>query len=338
MKSPTRNDVAKIAKVSPTTVSRALSGSPLIPEKTAARIRKIALQLGYSPNILASRFALKRSFQIAFAIEFNGGRVRKGPIQLGYYSGILDGIISSAYPEKYSVLIKPYKEESEIEALNLIKSWLSREIDGIIFASLERNSVMIPVLTKSKMPFVIIGSLYKNLPSLTIDFYEPYLSIMKLIKSKHKQSFIFLAGDKRYEYAIRQEKSLKQAAKKMKLKISAILEGDYSWKCGYSLAPEIIKKEGKNGVAIFANDRMAAGFYRYCYEQNIKIPYDISVVGADKDPVADGLYPSLTTIVQPRLKMGKEAFFLLKECIENKEQQNRKNLIISQEVLLRESL
>lgn len=336
MKKLTRNEVAAKAKVSPSTVSRVLSGSPLIPEKTAEKIRRIALQMGYKPNLIAKRLASKRSWQIGFAMEFSGKRVRKGPIQLGYYSGILDGVISAAYPDSYSVVVQPYTAETEEEAKRLIEHYQRREIDGFIFASLHRKSKFLPVFKKSEVPFVIIGLSYSGTLSVSIDYSKAYRKILDLIKSRGKNRIVFIGGDKTYDYAAKQEEALLCEIKKSEHKLVKIFNGDYSWRCGYGLGAQISHFTDGKTVAIFANDRMATGFYRYCAENKIKIPDQIAVIGADKDPVATGLFPTLTTIVQPRLQMGIEAFHLLKKLIEEKKKEA--NLIIEQEILLGESI
>lgn len=294
------------------------------------------MRMGYKPNLCAKRLASKRSWQIGFAMEFSGKRVRKGPIQLGYYSGILDGVISAAYPDSYSVVVQPYTEESEDEAKRLIDLYHRRELDGFIFASLHRKSKFLPILKRAEVPIVIIGVSYPDTMSVCIDYSNAYREILELIKSRDKNRIVFISGDKTYDYAAKQEEALLYEIKKSECKLVKIFNGDYSWRCGYGLGAQISRIADGKTVAIFANDRMAAGFYRYCAENKIKIPDQIGVVGADKDPIATGLFPTLTTIVQPRLQMGREAVRILKKFIEEKRKEN--NVIIKQEIIFGESI
>ncbi len=331
----TREEIARAAKVSPSTVSRALSGNPLIPEKTALKIRRLALEKGYVPNIAARRLVSRKSWQIGFAMEFDGQRVRRGPIQMGYYSGILDGVISAASPEGYSVSIQPYVADNLESAINFLNILESGAVDGFVFAGLRRESPMLEHLKSHQAPIVLIGMASQGLPSVELDYLCAYREAFSSITIGPRQRIIFIEGDKSFSYAIKQRKALEIAVKESSIRIAKIFSGDYSMSCGYSLAPEILKSSRRGDCAIFANDRMAAGFYRHCHENKIEIPARIGVVGCDKDPSSEALFPLLSTIVQPRLEMGASAFRLLLSIVKGKGLP--KQIILEQRFLKRDS-
>ncbi len=337
MKRLTRNEIAKMAKVSPSTVSRALSGSPLIPEATAARIRLIAGRKGYVPNLIARRLASRRTWQIGFAMEFKGQRVRKGPIQMGYYSGILDGLISAAHPAGYTVSVQPYESDSAESARFFTRLHESRELDGLVFAGLRRRSRMLPILKRNGVPMVLVGAGHpSSLSSVGLDFSAPYRRAMSLLSSRGVRGVVFIAGDMSFGYAVEQRKAIEEAARDAGVALRRTFEGDYSMRYGYSVAAAVLKAAGAGGCAIFANDRMAAGFYRHCHENGVGIPSDIRVLGCDKDPISAALFPSLSTVVQPRLEMGREAFRLLEATMEATAPSER--VCLGQEFLPRDSI
>ena len=106
----TRKDIAEIAGVSPSTVSRALSGSDLLPGETIERIAKIAREMGYQPNSLARDLARNRSFNIGYVVPQR--KKHKGPLQVSYFSTILDAVVKEAFDWKYDITIINYEEES----------------------------------------------------------------------------------------------------------------------------------------------------------------------------------------------------------------------------------
>ena len=133
----TRIDIAKAAGVSPSTVSRALSGSPLLPDETIERIRAIADKMGYHPNTLARQLAMNRSMRIGYVVPHRS--TRKGPLQVSYFSTILDAMVAEAYKLDYDVSIINYDEESREMVADLADRVRSRNVDGLVLDGRLKN-------------------------------------------------------------------------------------------------------------------------------------------------------------------------------------------------------
>jgi DNA-binding LacI/PurR family transcriptional regulator len=195
---------------------------------------------------------------------------------------------------------------------------------------------MIPVLKRIKLPFVLVGSRFGGAPSVDLDFLEAYRKAVSILESVSCLRAVFIEGDMAFGYAVAQKRALMEAADKSRVKIFHTFKGDYSMRCGYSIAERIVRMTRKGDCAIFANDRVAAGFYRRCHECGVGIPSRIRVIGCDKDPISAALFPSLSTIVQPRLEMGREAFELLVSVIKGAGSERR--ICLGQEFLRRDSV
>jgi DNA-binding LacI/PurR family transcriptional regulator len=319
MKNLTRKDIAKAAGVSSSTVSRALSGSPLLPKTTIARVTEIAGRLGYKPNILASRLASNRSFQIGFAVELWEG-ARRGPIRMSYYSTILDSMVSTAFERDYNVMVLPYLGDGKSAVEHFSNLILAKHIDGIVFAGLTRKSIIPEELLKRKIPFVVIGSetLKKKFVSVNTDPYSTMMEMFIVLEKRNYRRIFFVEGDPEYYHAISHKTSFMKALGKSRLALAGIIKGDYSRSSGYDSAVKILSRKKKGDCVFFSNDRMASGFYMYCYEHKIVIPADIGVIGSDNDDSASALYPGLSTIEQPRVEMGAAAVNLLIDQLEKK--------------------
>ena len=317
MKSLTRKDIAKAAGISPSTVSRALSGSPLLPKATIDRVTEIAGRLGYKPNILASRLASNRSFQIGFAVELWKG-TRRGPIRMSYYSTILDSMVSAAFERDYNVMVLPYLKDGKSAVTHFSNLIISKHVDGIVFAGLTRKSIIPVELLKRKIPFVVIGSEAVKNKSVSVNT-DPFPAMIEMFGALEKRNYkriFFIEGDSEYYHAVSHKESFMKALGQSSLSSAGTLKGDYSRRSGYDLSEKILSRKKKGDCVFFSNDRMASGFYMYCYEHRIIIPDDIGVIGSDNDDSASALYPGLSTVEQPRVEMGAAAVNLLIDVFE----------------------
>ena len=331
----TRKDIAEIAKVSPSTVSRALMDSDLLPRETIDRIKNIAEKMGYQPNALARNFACSRSYKIGYVVPHR--TTRKGPLQVSYFAVILDAMVKEAYKLGYDITIVNYEEDNFNYGEALAKKVYSREVDGLVFLGLREDMLFVKDLAEQDIPFVLIGNRYRSKKIVTVysDPSNAHLEMIDVLKFKGYQRLFFVHGDMGYYHAIAQRDSLLKSASEKGFKVAEVIEGNYTRKSGYMTAEYIMKKK-KSGDAVFlANDRMASGFYRYCYEYGIEIPEEIGVVGSDCDEAATALYPDLCTIYQPRMEMGREAVKLLIKIIEK---EKCKSLSINKNFVLKKSI
>ena len=300
----TRNDVALAAGVAPSTVSRALTGSPLLPASTIAHVRKIASEIGYHPNRLASQLASNKSFTVGFVVPETQGK--RGPFQIAYYANLLDAAVREA--EKFGFMISihsvPYNNSSVVKIKQLFDS---RSIDGVIVNGLSLKNSMLTHLVKSKVPFVTVGYHEKNFayPMINCQPLNALQTMVKVLEQKKYQEIIYVSGNIQFYDGVLQKEDLLKALKGSSIKLCQEFAGDFSRKSGYLAAIEIFKNEiSKKTVVFLANDLMAAGFYRYAYEHQIAIPNKIGVIGSDDEVISRTLFPELATIRQPRLEMG----------------------------------
>jgi LacI family transcriptional regulator len=305
-KSLNRTDIAEAAGVSPSTVSRALAGSSLLPASTITRIRRIASDLGYRPNVLARRLATNRSLQIGFVVPL--GVSRRGAFQTSYFSHILDAVVAAADGFGYGVTIYPYDRQDRSRARKLAELVESHNVDGLIFAGLSRQSRVPGLLLKRKIPFLLIGSRAEGVPSVNCNPEPGIREMLSTLAKKGYRRLFFAEGDQAFHDAVRQKEALLSAITGTSLEIGGIFNGDYSRRSGYEAAEWALRKHARIRDCIFlANDRMAVGFYRRCQECLVPIPEYIGIIGSDDDEVASGLFPELTTIRQPRAAMGAAA-------------------------------
>jgi LacI family transcriptional regulator len=317
----TRKDIAAAAGVSPATVSRALSGSPLLPRTTIERIRAIARRMGYRPNELARRLAANRSGQLGFVVP--PATARGGTFHLSYYSRLLDAVTGAAFSRKHTVTILPGMEGPG-DADLLVRRVESRQVDGLLFLGLRVDQADLRPLRRRGLPCVVVGAEPAGARPLSVNC-DPAPGIREMLtalREKGCRRLFFVHGDLAFHDARRQLSTLEEETAEVGLPLRQVFRGNYSFRSGYGVAAEVLAASRRNDAVFLANDRMAVGFYRWCQERGIAIPDRIRVVGSDDDYSASLLFPSLSTIHQPRTEMGEAAADLLIDLIEGKATQS----------------
>ena len=335
MKKLTRKDIAEAAGVSPSTVSRALSESELLPQETIDRIKKIAKKMGYQPNVLARRFSSNKSSRIGYVIPKR--TTRKGPLQVSYFSAILDSMVQTASENKYDISIYTYENEGPDLINSLAGKVYSKEVDGLVFVGLRQDSRIPNYLKRKQIPSILIGNCYDkgNGTTISCDPFTAHQEMFGRLKEKGYKRVFFVHGDLGYHHAQAQRDSLRKAAREAKFPIAKVLHGNYTRASGYTAAEKIMKIKKKGDCVFLANDRMASGFYRYCYENSISIPQEIGVIGSDNDEAATALFPNLTTISQPRMAMGRQAVLSLIDRLNGK---RIKSIVLEKQFILKDSI
>jgi LacI family transcriptional regulator len=306
----TIKDIAAKANVSTTTVSRVINNKPDVSDKTKAKIQKIITQNNYQPNDIARGLVLKKTKTIGLIIP---------DISNPFFPEIIKGVEHKTKDFGYSVIIcdtdnQIKQEKSSIDLL------LSKQVDGIIM-SLSNDSLMdLDAIKESNLSIV---QLDRNIPDLNYPMVSVdnkvsgYKATKYLIDLGHKK-IGHVTGELHTKTAQDRMEGYKKALNDNNLEINEILiiNGDYSKKSGYQAMKKMINNQTPTAV-FFANDLMALGAYEALDEYNLKIPDDISIIGHDDIDVSSLIQPKLTTMSQPKNKLGKIAAEILLDLIEN---------------------
>ncbi len=323
----TIKDIAKIARVSHTTVSRALKEHPAISTETIARIQLLAKQMGYTPNTVAQSLLSQRTNTIGMVVT---------TIADPFVSKVVEGVESVAQAANYSVFLaisnnNPKQEVTVAETLH------RRRVDAIISTSSRVGSLYSLQLEKIQVPIVLINNQEEGeyLHSVAVDDVQgAQLAVEHLISLGHRR-IGYLGVNNR-----------PRSDKRRIAGYQAALE-----QAGISLDPTLIvhpeatyAKRGQKGLATFLkakataifcfNDTTAMGLIMACKAENITIPNQISIVGFDNIDFAQYLSPSLTTVSQPRLKLGTLAMEMALDLLTGKQTRDQ---ILSCELMVRES-
>lgn len=294
----TIREVAKIAGVSMTTVSRAFNPKAVIKEETRQRIFKIADDIGYAPNISARGLVTNKKFVIGVFLSSIHTDMST------YLSDIISNIHDSL-PENYLL---------SVEGIDRIQSFdqkVKNRFDGILVVSQSAaDNQFIYKLKNNNIPMVVVLRAMDNpeIDNIYADDEKGILDAINYIAKQGHKRIGFIEGPPSYENTIKRRRGVELGcvANHLKLVDDAIKIGDFGPITGKNLMEEILElpKEIRPTCVVCANDDMAIGAFRACYEKGIKIPEEMSITGFDDNSYSKLSTPALTTISNPIPEMA----------------------------------
>ncbi len=323
-------DIARVAQVSVSTVSRVLSNQNYpIKAENRQRILNLAAEMGYKPNLVARSLQSNRSHLVGVIVDR-----MQSPFAAATVQGIQDGLRTAGY----SISIA-YSNRDQALAVEAINSFYSRQVDGVVILNSWLHTYNDAILSMQDRPFVFVNRVFGNCLSNCVgpgDHYGAQLATQHLIDLGHRR-IGFIGGMKDWIEAQNRLSGYWDALLKHGLPVdeALIVHGDWGVDSGYQAAQELLALEGPPTAIFAANDIMALGAIYAIHEAGLKIPADIALVGYDDRDFAAWIRPALTTIRMPSYEMGQAAARLLLEQIGGEELEDATQ--IPGELIIRES-
>jgi len=316
MKSVTIIEIAERAGVSMKTVSRVLNGEPNVRESTRDKVKKVAAELNYQPNVFARSLASKRSFVVAHFHD------NPSPDYLEkVYTGVHQVTRSSGYLAVMEPLSLPYTESAA--------EYLSRfKVDGVILSPPLSDSVeLVDMLLKRDIPIVRISprnNLDLSSYAYVDDSHATKAMTEHLIELGHT-NIAFVAGPAEHGAAHKRESGFKSATQEAGLskKGCPVVQGDFSVRSGFDAAKIVFTKSPNVTAIVASNDDMAVGVVMAAMKHGLDVPSDLSVTGFDGSRLGDIIWPQLTTVKQPVEEMAAEVTSMLLHEIVTKEHEKK---------------
>jgi LacI family transcriptional regulator len=341
----TSKDVARLAGVSRSTVSLVLnkvSNVKIAPE-TREKVLKAARELNYHPNVLAQSLKTNRSKIIGLMIP---------SIANPFFPLIAQGVEEIAAENGYNVfLCNTFRDQAKEE--NYIRTFVGKQVDGIIIASSVGNSLILQEAQKRKIPIVTFDRKIENMGFDCIYFDNikgGELAVDYLFSLGHRNIGFITTSTKTTSHGDRLT-GYKNAHKKAGIAVNENYIRDdkylntvdksniYEMNIGLKLAAELLGR-CPEVTAIFAvNDSVALGVIKLS-QNGMRIPEDLSVIGFDNISLAGIVTPRLTTIAQPMYQMGRQAAkLLITKIVRNKDEKKEPMhlLTFSPELIVRDS-
>lgn len=323
----TIKDIAKVLNVTNATVSKALNDRKDISEEMKIRVRKVAEELNYKPNILARGLVKNESKTIGLIIP---------DITNPFYPEIAQGIEETINKDDYSLILcnSNWNKTKENNHINLL---IGKKVDGLIIApiGIEQADVV-----EVDFPIVTVGNKSKTIEENYVvidDEKGGYIATSHLIENGCR-NILFIGGQENVLSNKDRLKGYKRALleNNMEVKENNIYSNDFKRESGYIIFKKIISANQVPDGVFAGNDILALGVMQAIRESGLRIPEDIKIVGFDD--IIYSQYPeiALTTIVQPKYEMGVLAAKLLLSKIKNPKLKIE-NIILEPKIVIRKT-
>ena len=332
-KKTTISEIAKLAVVSKTTVSRVLSGGNFVSKNTRDRVLGIIKEKEYKPSIMAQSLRTNKTRTIGLVLA---------DIENPFYSRVAKGVIDAAEIKKYNVILCNSNNDIDSEERD-IRTLMGRGVDGLILTTVALKMKTIESLIDREFPFMLIDCKLDS-PGVNYvvndDYYGAKLATEYLIGLGHKK--IFFLGNKKLLSLRERLRGFKDTLEENNIESSNTFMpekfinvfGIYDIE---KIIEYLINREEKITAIFAGNDYWAIKTIKVFDDNGLKVPEDISVIGYDNIEISSMVKVPLTTIRQPKYLLGKLATEQLFEILENKSNKGLKRIILRPDLIIRQS-
>ncbi len=294
-------DIARLADVSYSTVSRALRDSPLVNRETAEKIRRIAHEFGYAPSAAARSLVTRRTESVGVVVT---------SIVDPFAAEVVGGIEDAAHEHGFTVLLAESQTnpDREVSAVRLLEE---RRVDGIIVTSSRVGALYMRLLSRMRVPIVLLNNQHPSefVHSVMIANTEASQRLVEhLIGLGHRR--IAYLGDRFGDQSDTERfAGYRQAITEsdMAFEPELVIHGDGRAEGGVTAMDALLALSNPPTAVFCYNDMSALGALRAIRARGLRVPGDISVAGFDDLPIVQYSDPPLTTVRQPMRHMGRMA-------------------------------
>ncbi|WP_296113559.1 LacI family DNA-binding transcriptional regulator [uncultured Anaerococcus sp.] len=329
MGQPTIKDVAKLAGVSISTVSRVMNNSKPVSPEARRKVVDAINKLDFKPNELARSLVMRKSNLVGVIVK---------DIGIEYMAQLIRGIEEIGRVYKYDILLtSSYGDDKQVE--NSIDFLKTKQVEGLVIITEDISTEILMKLRETRVPFVILDKYhnYKNIKSVKVDYETEEFKLIESLTEYGHEDILLLAGKEENvinESMIRGYESAVGKDRSHILRINGMTSDD-----GYNCAEEAFNLIESSHISAVAcvNDEIAIGFMNYCVDHGIKVPDDLSVVGFGDNRIASVYRPKLTTVSIPYYDIGAIAIRALIKRIKKEGDILDEDWIIDAQINKRES-
>jgi DNA-binding LacI/PurR family transcriptional regulator len=309
-------DVARLAAVSPKTVSRVINEPQLVTEETREKVNAAIKKLDYHPNAIAASLKRKCSNVIGFVVPYGSDFVFQDPNMMEQLRGVHDLLTTEGYDVLISAPI--YKRDALNEAIRLVKH---RSVDGVILYPSAGIDQIINEFNEKNFYYVTLGLCFEEQKTNYVDINVTpgaYAATKYLISLGHrhiglinKPHDFFLLGKedllRGYQLAL-QESGINYRSE-------LIAEGDFTFEGGYRGYQKLKELNPTLSAIICSSDPTTYGVIKAVTEAGLIINHDIEIIAGDNLPLTHKAYPTISSIKNPAYEQGKQAGKMIIEII-----------------------
>ena len=295
---PTMKDVARLAGVSPQTVSIVVNKKPGISKATRARVMEAIDELQYRPRFVARSLRTRTTHTLAFLVP-------------DIANPSLAAMTSAAekYAHSFGYNLVVYNSLGDVDRESAyVQMAVDRWVDGVLCVSVKNELISLYTLERAGIPAVVIDRIPEQYtkPAVIFENIKAGLIAAEHLLNLGHVYIAHISGPMDLRLARERLEGFRRAIVERGLQPGVCVTVEGNWECetGYKAMQSILASKPLPTAIFAANDRMAIGAMRALYEAGLRVPQDVSVVGLDDIEVAAYQVPPLTTIEQPFARMA----------------------------------
>ena len=331
MSKATIYDVAGAARVSLATVSRAINNPEKVKPETRERVLKVIEELGYKPNAFAKGLASRKSTTVAVVVP---DMTRQSIAEM------MNGIADIARVYKYSILLYVLESEDASEE-DILREIIAAQVDGILYLNDEITDAQYDFLKTVKntyqIPVVLANTFYPGddeIPSVSIDYEKAGYEITKKLIDEGRKNIYMVSTVRKYMVNDLKENGYLQAVNEAGLP-SKIMRTSGRISINTEHFNEYFKDNIVDGV-VAVRDSIAISFMNVAYDNDVKVPEEIGVVGFQNTKYARLARPQLSCVDVPIYDLGAVGMRLLTKLM-NKEEVTERVVKLPHSIVLRKT-
>ena len=296
-------DIAQAAGVSHSTVSRALSGSPLVKTETKARIKRLAQEMGYTPDAIARSLVTRHTRTVGVVVT---------TITDPFVAEVVQGIEDTALENDYSVILASSAGEPdrEVAAVEMLRA---KRVDGVMVTSSRVGALYLEHLERIGVPVVLINNHNEQSGRYTFSVsvdnqHGGHLATRHLIERGHRR-IAYISGTIDQSDSAGRLEGYRQALEENDIPFdpTLVVPGNGRLDGGERALHALISLDSPPTAVFCYNDMTAIGLMSAIRQAGLSMPEHLAVVGFDDIPLATYVCPPLTTVAQPQRDMGRQA-------------------------------
>jgi DNA-binding LacI/PurR family transcriptional regulator len=322
-------EIARRAKVSTATVSRAINRVPTVDPQLAKRVWKVVDELGYYPNTQARALVLGRSRIFGLIVS---------EITNPFFPEIVQTFENLAVENSYEILLTstvhdPKRMESSVRRM------IERRVDGVAILTFGMEDSLIEHLRFRKVPlvFVDVGPDVPGIANIRIDYLSGIRQAVQHLAALRHTRIAFIAGPRHLKSASARREAFKTSMMEIGLSPEMVVIGDHRMEGGMKAFRELHASGNPPTAVLCSNDMTAIGVMREAYEQNVRIPEELSVIGFDDIHLTQFTIPPLTTVQMSQHELAKIAFEALLNEVDQARSEEHHRYELTTRLVLRRS-
>jgi DNA-binding LacI/PurR family transcriptional regulator len=296
-------DVAEAAGVSYSTVSRALSDSPLVKAETKARVQRLAQEMGYSPDAIARSLVTQKTQTVGVVVT---------TVTDPFVAEVVEGVEDTAQANDYTVILASAASEParELAAVEMLRT---KRVDSVIVTSSRVGALYLEHLERIGVPVVLVNNHNEQSGRYTFSVgvdnqHGGCLATAHLVQRGHRR-IAYVTGPADHSDDAERMAGYHQALDEAGIPFdpALVLRGNGRLDGGAQALCRLAGLATPPTAVFCYNDMTAIGLISMARRENLSVPEDLAVVGFDDIPLAAHIYPPLTTVAQPQRDMGRQA-------------------------------